>query len=145
MKLIHVSIADFFFWICRTRREKISSKILIYCCVSLLLLHFSFLLFTFFRNILPCWFLNFILHYGGSSSLLWIAADGINMWRKLFVDVFDKRKHVFFHWSKIFSWGKFKEWITINQLFETLFQPYCFPTRKKLSRYFFLKDDTYFI
>lgn len=47
-----------------------------------------------------------MVHYGGSSTLLWTAADGINMWRKLFVDVFDKRKTVFYRWSKIISWGK---------------------------------------
>ncbi|XP_065220040.1 adhesion G-protein coupled receptor G4 isoform X2 [Planococcus citri] len=89
----------------RARRKKISSKILMNCCASLLLLHFSFLIYTFFREIFPCWLSNFLVHYGVSSTLLWTAADGINMWRKLFVDIFDKTKTVFYRWCKIISWG----------------------------------------
>lgn len=89
------------------KTEKETSKILINSSFALLLTHASYQIYTFLEEYCTCLIINFITHYFVLAFLLWTAADGINMWRMLFTNVFNTNGYVFYRWYKIICWGKF--------------------------------------
>lgn len=89
------------------RSEKETSKILINSSFALLLTHASYQIYTFLEEYCTCLVINFLTHYFVLAFLLWTAADGINMWRILFTNVFNTNGYVFYRWYKIICWGKF--------------------------------------